>query len=274
MRLLSRLVASRRVALEPIGTESDVTRSAFLVTMCCGLACLAGCGDETPPAEPDWAGLLVAAQSVTDPAQRLALLADLRQEALAVADHDRAARGVYLGVLAQLVALESGRGAGAAADRIREERRSAVSRFLAVDPGDGSVRGLLGYMMAQEGHFAESWELLLAGGQATDAADDEERPLLYFAALVAAMGRKGGDPEIDKPGAAAHASLFEALVARAEKRSVGRAHRLLITEGCARAQLSAGLLERAIRTVEVWEKLDPSSPATIELRQQIAAAKR
>jgi hypothetical protein len=98
--------------------------------------------------------------------------------------------------------------------------------------------------------------------------------LLYFAKTVAAMGRVSGDPEIEKPGLQAYATLLEALVARAEEREIGPAHRLFLIEYCTKAQLSAGRLEQASRFVGEWEKLDPSSPATIEVRQQIASARR
>ncbi|NRA95564.1 MAG: hypothetical protein HRU14_05080 [Planctomycetes bacterium] len=248
-------------------------RSSLLATLC-ALVCLAACGADAPASDPDWAALMAEARRASDVDARFALFTDLREQALAAAGRDRLARGAYLAVLEDLRRLEASRGSGVVADRLAEKRRNAARRYLVEDPGDGFVRGLVAFMMAREKRFDDAWRLLGAGATATDPTAEQERRLLDFAIAVAAMSRVRGDPEIEKPGLQAYATLLEALVVRSEAREVGPAYRLFLIARCAKAQLSAGRLEQASRFVGEWEKLDPSSLATIEVRQQIASARR
>lgn len=251
-----------------------MTRSALTVTLLCVLTWSSACSDDAAAPEADWLARLDAAQRLTDSKARLDAFTELRGAALGSAEDDRIARGTYLAALEQLTELQRARGAGAAADQVAEERRVAAQKYLAKDPGDGFVRGLVGYIAARSGRYDEAWKLMGEGASRTDPTRTEEARLLYFTTAVAAMGRMGGDPEVEKPGLVAHATLLAALVQRARGREADEAHMLFLLETCTKAQLSAGRLDEASASLAAWEKLDPASTATVEVGQQIRDAKR
>jgi len=237
------------------------------------LACLSGCSRESAEGGADWIALLQAAKAEVDAAPRLEKFTALGDRASVAAATDRDARLAYLAVIEERAVVARAAGDPAVASRLEAQRVEEAARFLAADPGDGFVRGLVSYELAVGGRLSEAWAHIRAGIEQTSSEKHQEERLLYFAGAVVSISRLHEKALEGEDWRSTYADLTAGMFARANSRGAPRSHLESLAAVCATAQLGAGRLDAAEKTVGAWEALAPASAEPFSIRQLIQASR-
>lgn len=244
---------------------------------------LGSCGGA--PGEPAADGLLAPrrlfeeAARTSDPSARRALLDRCRDRIEPLCKDRREARWFWLEAEERLGDLDESEGRSDEAGRRRAARLDRARSWLAADPGDGTLRGILGYGLLMAGGGEEGWKVILEGGEACDPDPAALRGLYLRAIVFPAWRRAQGDEEGEKASSAGLIVLIrgirerlrgpagakDAVRVRFEEELLGQEGRLLVRLArFAEAETAASALESA----------DPANLEAWKLRQIIQASRQ